>query len=210
MTPPDNHTYDFTSHPFVEIINRDEAATLCIGSPERRQTGDRLRPCVDRLATAIRLLRPMRYQAPDQAILAILAGLRMAPDDPEFLAGRSIEAWRIGGLGSPVATVSRPGSSPVVCVKRPHTVQPRGHHQALLPNSCDCFGTRPRRFAGHASTLEGRPVCSQHSRSVGVLRTSEADIQTTGRIDCCGGRADAEQASIQRSVCAHPRRSRAK
>src|SRR3984893_3956851 len=31
MTPPDNHTHDFTSHPLIEIIEQHQAAPL----PER-------------------------------------------------------------------------------------------------------------------------------------------------------------------------------
>src|ERR1700760_4607958 len=31
MTPPDNHTHDFTSHPFVKIVDGHQAAAL----PER-------------------------------------------------------------------------------------------------------------------------------------------------------------------------------
>src|ERR1700751_5289210 len=27
MTPPDNHTHDFTSHPFVEVVHRYETAS---------------------------------------------------------------------------------------------------------------------------------------------------------------------------------------
>jgi hypothetical protein len=30
-------------------------------------------------------------------------------------------------------------------------------------------------------------VCAHHSRSADDLCTSEADVQATGRIDCCGG-----------------------
>jgi hypothetical protein len=35
MAPPDNHTHDFTSHPFIKVIDRNQAAAALERSTER-------------------------------------------------------------------------------------------------------------------------------------------------------------------------------
>src|ERR1700738_3356469 len=47
MTPPDNHTHDFTSHPLVEVIDRDEAAAPLEHLAEGRLALDHLGLGVD-------------------------------------------------------------------------------------------------------------------------------------------------------------------
>src|ERR1700730_3281614 len=46
MTPPDNHTHDFTSHPFVEAVEWHQAASLPERLAERRLGIDLLGPGV--------------------------------------------------------------------------------------------------------------------------------------------------------------------
>ena len=47
MTPPDNHTHDFTSHPFVKTVDRHQAAPALERFAERRLALDPLGLGVD-------------------------------------------------------------------------------------------------------------------------------------------------------------------
>jgi hypothetical protein len=52
MVPPNNHTRDFTSHPFIEAVRRDHTAPLQERFVRRRSLLKRLGLGVDALAGA--------------------------------------------------------------------------------------------------------------------------------------------------------------
>ncbi len=63
MTPPDNHTHDFTSHPFVEAVDRHKAAPALERLAESRPGLDPFRLGVDIGEADIDVLGPVRDQA---------------------------------------------------------------------------------------------------------------------------------------------------
>ena len=68
---------------------------LPIGVPERREGPDGLAFGVDRLAATLRVLAPIRDEAPAQRIERYFAGLVVAPDHQQVLARRAVPPRRI-------------------------------------------------------------------------------------------------------------------
>src|SRR5271163_4478851 len=64
MTPPDNHTHDFTSHPFVKTVQRHKAAAPPERLAERRLGVDLLGPGVDGREADLDVLGRIGDQAP--------------------------------------------------------------------------------------------------------------------------------------------------
>src|SRR6266404_3883331 len=81
--------------PFEEPVHRHDAAALTVGLPEGGQLPHALALGVDRLAAALRIIAPIRDQAPTQRVERYLAGLVIAADDQQVLAGRGVPARRI-------------------------------------------------------------------------------------------------------------------
>ena len=81
--------------PLEEAVHRHDAAPLAVGVPEGRQVAHGLALGVDRLAAARRVLAPIWDQAPAQRVQRHLAGLVIAPDYQQLLAGRGVPARRI-------------------------------------------------------------------------------------------------------------------
>jgi hypothetical protein len=60
-------------------------------------------------------------------------------------------------------------------------------HETSDPND-RCLTIRPPSSINILIRIAvGRPLRAEHGRSTGDRRNSEADVQVTGRIDCCGG-----------------------
>src|SRR5262249_2581173 len=76
-------------------IHRHDAAALAVGVAESRQVPHSLALRVDRLAPACWVLAPVGNKAPPQRVQRDLAGLMIATDDQQLLAGRSVPPWRI-------------------------------------------------------------------------------------------------------------------
>ena len=85
----------FDRLPLEKAVNRHDAAAPPIGISEGRQRAHCLALCIDRLATALRILTKMRDQAPAQRIERYLARLMVAPNDQQLLAGRAIPMRRL-------------------------------------------------------------------------------------------------------------------
>jgi Resolvase, N terminal domain len=66
MTPPDNHTHDFTSHPLVKVIDRNKAAAPLECLAESRLALDPLCLGVDVCEPDVEVLGPIGNQAPAQ------------------------------------------------------------------------------------------------------------------------------------------------
>ncbi len=64
MMPPNNHACDFTSHPFVETVSRNDATALVEGFAKCWPLFERFGLGVDALAGAAVVLRPTTDQAP--------------------------------------------------------------------------------------------------------------------------------------------------
>src|SRR5580700_10237774 len=64
MTPPDNHTHDFTSHPLVEVFDGYEAAPPLECFAQSRFPFDPLSFGVDVRKADFDVFRPERHQAP--------------------------------------------------------------------------------------------------------------------------------------------------
>jgi hypothetical protein len=94
MTPPDNHTHDFTSHPLVEVIDWNDAASPVESVTKRGLGLDPLRFGVDVCEPDIEILGPMRDQTPPQKIQAALASLAIVPDDGEEIGRRGVSSRR--------------------------------------------------------------------------------------------------------------------
>src|SRR5271163_4991276 len=75
ITPPDNHTHDFTSHPFIEVVGRHQAAPALECFAESWLAVDALGLGVDIRETDLDVLRPVGDQAPAQHVEAALFGL---------------------------------------------------------------------------------------------------------------------------------------
>nr|WP_233355953.1 hypothetical protein [Henriciella aquimarina] len=80
MEPPDNHTYDFTSHPFIETADRNDAAQLVEGCLPGRLFLDRFAFGVDGREFRL-LLHPGRDEAPFHLLDAALAIMFAADED---------------------------------------------------------------------------------------------------------------------------------
>jgi hypothetical protein len=74
----------------------DDAAPLGIGHTEGRQARNAFGPGVDRLASATRVLAPMRDQPPPQQIERALAGFVVLADDVKLLTRRDVVGRRSG------------------------------------------------------------------------------------------------------------------
>ena len=81
--------------PREEAIDRDNAASPMIGVPEGGQGVHGLAFGVDRLAPAFRVLAPIGNKTPAQGVERQFAGLMIAPDHQQLLAGRGIPPGRI-------------------------------------------------------------------------------------------------------------------
>src|SRR5271156_1885027 len=94
MTPPDNHTHDFTSHPFVKIVERHEAAPL----PGRLAEGglgvDVLAPRVEGREAELGVLGPRGDQAPAHDVEAALAVENIVTHDRQRIGRRHVPARR--------------------------------------------------------------------------------------------------------------------
>src|SRR5277367_5306757 len=66
MTPPDNHTHDFTSHPFIKIVGRHQAAAALEGFAEGWLAFDALGLGVDVGEADLDVFGPVRNEAPAQ------------------------------------------------------------------------------------------------------------------------------------------------
>src|SRR6266404_9693003 len=66
-----------------------------IGIAERRQVPHSLALGIDRLTATCRVFAPIRNEAPAQRVERHLAGLMIAADDEQFLAGRGVPPGRI-------------------------------------------------------------------------------------------------------------------
>ena len=66
MTPPDNHTHDFTSHPFVIARHWNETAVPLEGIAEHRLVRNRFGACIERRQPHFleRLAPPVRNEIP--------------------------------------------------------------------------------------------------------------------------------------------------
>src|SRR5215472_2541321 len=62
MTPPDNHTHDFTSHPFIKVVDRDKTAAPLERLAEGWPLIDPLRLGVDVREADLDVLRPIWHQ----------------------------------------------------------------------------------------------------------------------------------------------------
>ena len=82
-------------HPLEEAVYRDNAAALAICITEGRQLSHGLALGVDRLAPSFRVLAPVGDETPTQGIERYHAGLMIAPDHQQVLAGRGVPARRI-------------------------------------------------------------------------------------------------------------------
>ena len=80
--------------PLEEAIDRHDAASLSISVPEHGEPRDALGLGVDGPLAALRVLAPVRDQAPLDQIERALARLMVLPNDQEFLARRTIVAGR--------------------------------------------------------------------------------------------------------------------
>src|SRR5216684_333274 len=96
MMPPNNHTRDFTSHPFVEAICRDHATAPLEGLTK---AGARLK-CfglgVDRLRSAFIVASPAIDQAPARPLCD--AALEARGHDEMLICRRNIPARPIAGV----------------------------------------------------------------------------------------------------------------
>src|ERR1700757_4205513 len=90
MTPPDNHTHDFTSHPFVEIVDRHKAAAARESFAKGRPVLDPLGLGVDVGEADVEVLGPERHETPAQQVEATLAGLGIVSDYGERVGRRHI------------------------------------------------------------------------------------------------------------------------
>lgn len=80
--------------PFKEVVDGYDATAVAVGVAERRQRPHGLGLGVDRLASALRVLGPIRDQPPAQSIKRDLAGIMIAPDDEQVLAWCPVPAGR--------------------------------------------------------------------------------------------------------------------
>src|ERR1700738_4086498 len=64
MTPPDNYTHAFTAHPFVEVVDRDQAAPPLECLAEGRLALDSLGFGVDVGEAYLDVLRPEGHEHP--------------------------------------------------------------------------------------------------------------------------------------------------
>src|ERR1700756_1687021 len=64
MTPPDNHTHDFTSHPFVKVFDGDKAAPPLEGFAEGGLALNPFGLGVDVRKADLDVLRPERHKPP--------------------------------------------------------------------------------------------------------------------------------------------------
>ena len=81
MTPPDNHTHDFTSHPFIKTVDRHQAAPALERFAECRLVLDPLGLGIDVGEADLDVLGSGRDQAPAQHVGAALRGLGVVADD---------------------------------------------------------------------------------------------------------------------------------
>src|SRR5215211_1977026 len=82
-------------HPFIEPVDRQDAAAQPVAVPEHRQACDGLALGVDRLSSALWIFAPVWNEAPFQEVERALAGLRVLPDDEQILARASVPAARV-------------------------------------------------------------------------------------------------------------------
>src|SRR5271170_160676 len=94
MTPPDNHTHDFTSHPFIEVVDRHEAAPAVECLAESRLGFDAFSLGVDVGEADLDVLRPERHQPPAHHVEAALMVLRVVADDGQGIGWRHVPARR--------------------------------------------------------------------------------------------------------------------
>ena len=78
-----------------EAVQRDDAPPLAVGLPEGRQTVNGLALVVDRLAASIGVLAPMGDEASAQRIERDFAGLMIASDYQQVLAGCGVPTRRV-------------------------------------------------------------------------------------------------------------------
>src|ERR1700730_11927593 len=94
MTPPDNHTHDFTSHPFVEIIDGHEAAAPLVRLAEGRLAFDSLSLGVDVREADFDVLRPERHETPAHHVQAALPGPGIKADHRKRVRRRHVPTGR--------------------------------------------------------------------------------------------------------------------
>jgi hypothetical protein len=75
MDPPDNHTYDFMSHPLIKTVGRDEALARLERVPERRFLSHRLSLGVNEAVANLGVLGPERRQTSPEYVEGALRGL---------------------------------------------------------------------------------------------------------------------------------------
>ena len=92
------HTHDFTSHPFIEIIDRHEAAAPLECLPERRLALDPLGFGVNVREADFDVFRPVRHEAPPHDVQAALAGFGVVADDRAGIGRGNVPTRRdVGG-----------------------------------------------------------------------------------------------------------------
>ncbi len=86
MIPPNNHTCDFTSHPFIKAIARNDATALLKRFAEGWPLFGRFGPGVDALAGAAIVPRPAIDQTPAGALC--FSSLEFRSDDEVMQSAR--------------------------------------------------------------------------------------------------------------------------
>jgi hypothetical protein len=99
MTPPDNHTHDFTSHPFIKIVHRYQTAAPLKGFAEGWFGLDPLGIGVNVGEADLEVLGPVRHQPPAQHVEAALAGLGVVADAGRESVGATFQLGGKFGVG---------------------------------------------------------------------------------------------------------------
>jgi hypothetical protein len=98
------------AYPLEESVDWKDATSLAVRLPKHRQPRDCLGLGIGRLTSARRILAPVRNQSLAQRVERHLAGLMIAPDDQEIVAGRGVPSQRI--IANPAALDKRVSQGP--------------------------------------------------------------------------------------------------
>ena len=82
-------------HPFVESVNRQDAAPAPVRFPEHRQPRDCFALGIDRLSPALRVLAPVGNEPPLEKVERAFSRLRILSDHEQFLARAAVPSTRI-------------------------------------------------------------------------------------------------------------------
>jgi hypothetical protein len=82
-------------HPFVESVNRQDAAPAPVRFPEHRQPRNCFALCIDRLSPALRVLAPVGNEPPLEKVERAFPRLGILSDYEQFLARAAVPSTRI-------------------------------------------------------------------------------------------------------------------